>query len=249
MMSDDLPSLTLSVAAPAFNEEAGIKSVVQEWYDYLKKQSDIKQFEILICNDGSKDATGSILDELAKQYAEIRPIHLIRNQGAAAALATAIQQTQLDWVLLIDSDNQFPIQNLPVMLAALRRTQAQAVLGIRNKKDNFFARAGSAASGSVCNLVYGTKIKDFNSAFKLVRGPLLRSFKLEARGMNYSTEMTAQLIDSKILLVEVPIDHQARSTGKSSMKFVRDSLHRLLFVSYLALRQLLRKLGTLRHPL
>lgn len=247
-MTNDLPILTLSIAAPAFNEEEGIRRIVQEWYDYLKNKPDIKQFEILICNDGSEDATGSILDDLAKQHTEIRPIHLLRNQGAAAALATAIQHTQLDWILLIDSDNQFPIQNLSIMISELHKMQAQAVLGTRNKKDSFFARFGSAASGLVCNMVYGTKIKDFNSAFKLVSGPLLRSFKLEAKGMNYSTEITAQLIEAKVILVEAPIVHQVRSAGKSSMKLVRDSLHRLLFVSYISLRQLLIKLGTLRRP-
>lgn len=248
-VSSDHASISLSIAAPAFNEAEGIQAVVQEWYDYLKNQADIASFEIVICNDGSKDTTGFLLDELAKRYPEVRPVHFTSNQGAAHALANAIQHTQFDWVLLIDSDNQFPIENLSVMLAELRESKAKAVLGIRKKKDHFFSRFGSAASGFVCNKIYGTKIKDFNSACKLVSGPLLRSFKLEAKGMNYSTEITAQLIESKSLFKEVNIEHRTRSTGKSSLKLLRDSFHRFLFVMYISLRQLLIKLGTLRRPL
>lgn len=248
-MSDFPATLSLSVAAPAFNESDGIHDVVLEWFNYLKQQHDITQFEIVICNDGSTDNTGEILDKLSKQYPEIKPIHLRENQGAASALAHAISQTQFDWVLLTDSDNQFPIKNLSAMISALRTTHAKAALGIRQKKNNVFARFGSASSGLICNIVHGTKIKDFNSAFKLVYGSLLRSFKLEAKGLNYSTEITSRLLESGTTIVEVNIDHQPRKTGKSSMKFVRDSMHRLLFVFYISLRQLLIKIGTLRRPL
>lgn len=248
-MSDVSPALSLSIAAPAYNEAAGLYQVVEAWHDYLKNQKNILKFEIVICNDGSKDNTGMILDELEKKYSEIKPIHFAHNQGAAAALATAIAKTQFDWVLLMDSDNQFPIENLEVMLHALHDKQARAVMGIRKKKNSFLARFGSSASGFICNITHGTQIRDFNSAFKLVSGPLLRSFRLEAKGMNYSTEMTSRLVESKTDFVEVNIDHQARSTGKSNLRLVRDGMHRLLFVSYISFRQLLIKLGILRRPL
>jgi len=241
-------NLSLSIAAPAFNEAAGIREVICKWYHYLKKQNDITQFEIVICNDGSEDNTGAILDELAKEYPEVKPLHFKRNQGAAVALAAAIQATQLDWVLLTDSDNQFPIDNLSIMLAKLHGTDANAIIGIRRKKDHFFARVGSKASGFICNKVHGTNIRDFNSAFKLIKGSLLRSFKLETKGMNCSTEMTSRLAESKIPMLEVDIEHQARETGKSSLKWPQDAIHRFLFVCYIALRQLLIKMGTLRRP-
>ena len=85
-----------------------------------------------------------------------------------------------------------------------------------------------------------------SSAFKLVDGPLLRSLPLEARGLNYSTEVTSRLIERGVVLAEADVDHQPRSAGKSSRTAIRGSLDRLAFVLFLGLRQMLRRLGVLR---
>lgn len=251
-MSDTAQSLRapirLSVAAPAYNEAEGIEAVVAEWHGYLSGLAELESFEIVICNDGSRDRTGDILDRLTLSFPQLRPLHFSQNQGAAAALNAAIAATNGDWVLLIDSDGQFPIQNLPDMMAALRKSGGSAAIGIRQKKDVAFAQFGSWASGQVCNLAHGSRMRDFNSAFKLVWGPTLRNLGLEAKGMNYSTEVTSRLLERGIVPVEVTIEHRPRLTGVSSMKLVRGAAHRLLFVSYIALRQLLLGLGILSRP-
>jgi dolichol-phosphate mannosyltransferase len=238
----------LSLAAPAFNEAAGIESVIQNWSEYLSKSTEIAEFEIVICNDGSTDATGAILDRLAQSDAKLHPIHFQANQGAAAALTAAIAGTHLDWVLLIDSDGQFPIENLPAMIGAVREQEGAAAIGIRAKKDRWFARFGTASSATVCNLVHRSSIQDFNSAFKLVWGPLLRALKLEAKGMNYSTEVTSRLLEAGVAIAQVPIEHRARPTGASNMKLIRGAWDRALFVSYIAMRQALMGTGVLRRP-
>ena len=245
--------IRLSVAAPAYNEAAGIEAVIADWHSFLSAQSGLAEFEIVICNDGSKDATGDILDRLTLSYPQLRPLHFARNQGAAAALNAAIAATKGDWVLLMDSDGQFAIENLPDMLAALGRSggptsDCQAAIGIRKKKDAAFAQFGSWASGLACNLVHGSRLKDFNSAFKLVWGPALRGLGLEAKGMNYSTEVTSRLLERGIVPVEVEIAHRPRATGTSNMRLVRGAAHRFLFVLYIALRQLLLRLNILIRP-
>lgn len=239
--------INLSIVAPAYNESQSIVPVLQEWHHFLADNSGIQKFEIVICNDGSTDNTGFLLNDFAKKHPEVRPLHLEINQGAAAALAFAISESQYQWVLLTDSDGQFPIQNLSILLNALKIKPALCALGVRCKKDTIFFRFGTKASGFVCNLVHGSKIKDFNSAFKLVYGLLLRSLILEAKGANYSTEITSRLLERKIDFIEVNIEHKHRVSGKSSMNLIRGSFHRLLFVSYIALRQLLLKLGVLRR--
>ena len=106
-MSDPAPSLSgpvrLSVAAPAFNEAEGIASIVADWHDFLSSQA-LADFEIVICNDGSTDETGVILDRLVSNFPRLRPLHFGTNQGAAAALNAAIAATNGDWVLLLDSE-------------------------------------------------------------------------------------------------------------------------------------------------
>jgi dolichol-phosphate mannosyltransferase len=239
--------LRLSVAAPAYNEAAGIEAVLTNWHDFLSAQP-LDSFEIVICDDGSTDGTGDILDRLSQSWPQLRVLHFAKNQGAAAALNAAIATTQGDWVLLTDSDGQFAIENLPDMVEALRRSGAKAAIGIRRKKDAAFAQFGSWASGLVCNLLHGSRMRDFNSAFKLVWGPTLRGLGLEARGMNYSTEVTSRLLERGIVPVEVTIQHRPRAAGASHMKLLRGALHRFLFVCYIALRQLLLRLGVLSRP-
>ena len=240
--------ITLSIAAPAFNEEQGIEALVLHWYAYFKKQKNIISFEIVVCNDGSTDDTGLILDKLAREHVEIRPLHFHANEGAAAALAAAIDHTRLDWVLLIDADDQFHIENFSSMITALCMQPLLAVLGARKeKKDNCCARWGSKISTWLCNFSHGSHLQDFNSTFKLVSGPLLRSFTLEAKRMNFSTEVTSRLLEAHVPMVEVVIEHRARNNGVSHTRLLKDGLHRLLFISYLALRQLLLKYGVLRH--
>ena len=240
--------IRLSLAAPAYNEAEGIEAVIADWHGFLSAQGGLAEFEIVICNDGSKDRTGDILDRLTLSYPGLRVLHFEQNQGAAAALNAAIAATKGDWVLLMDSDGQFAIQNLTDMLAALKASGALAAIGIRQKKDAAFAQFGSWSSGLICNLIHGSALADFNSAFKLVWGPTLRRLGLEAKGMNYSTEVTSRLLECGIVPVEVRIEHRPRASGVSHMKLARGALHRFLFVIYIALRQLLLRLGILIRP-
>lgn len=240
---------SLSIAAPAYNEAENIAHIVEKWQEYLSHQ-DLESFEIVVCNDGSRDDTGKILDELACKYDSIRSVHHRSNQGAAAALSSAINHTKGDWVLLLDCDGQFPVQNLENFNQALNNQSAKSYIGVRpGKSDSLFARFGSWISGVLCNVIYGTKYKDFNSACKLVDGKVLRWLTLEAKGLNYSTDITAKLIASGFPPVEVSIQHEIRKGGRSSRTLLRSSFHRFLFVSYLLDRQILTKLNVIKSPL
>jgi dolichol-phosphate mannosyltransferase len=235
----------LSVAAPAYNEAEGIAAIVEGWLAYLGRRFP-GRFEIVICNDGSKDRTGEILASMATRSPALRPITHARNQGAAAALATAIRHTTRKWVLLIDSDGQFPMENVECFERAWD-PESKAYLGVRTgKKDTAFARLGSWGSGQLCNLAHHTHVADFNSAFKLVDGPTLRSLHLEAKGLNYSTEITSKLLELGVVPKQVPIVHRERGTGQSSLRAVRGAVDRALFVSYIGLRQVLLRREVIR---
>lgn len=230
---------SVSIAAPAYNEQEVIKDVVETWLDYLRTNPQLKDFEIVICNDGSSDATGLILNEISILSEKVRVVKHEKNQGAAAALTSAIENTRKEWVFLLDADGQFPVHNFELLSQAVIKDNVRCVIGIRQKKDNLYSRFGSWASGLVCNYIYGVKLKDFNSACKLIDGDLIRSLNLESKGMNYSTEITAKLLEYNTHVIEVPIDHKPRLAGSSKMKLVQGSIHRIVFIIYLAYRKLL----------
>lgn len=242
------PLDSLSLAAPAYNEAENLGPLVEAWHTYLAGRLPAGSFEIVICNDGSKDRTGAVLDELAARFPFLRPCHHPVNQGAAAALSTAIRHTTKNWVLLLDSDGQFPVENLERFTAALARDSAPAYIGFRpRKEDSAFARFGSWASGALCNLFHGTRYQDFNCALKLVEGRLLRELTLEAKGLNYSTEISSKILERGVAMREVAIIHQPRRKGRSSRSLIRGSLHRFLLVVYIGYRQLLFRLQVLQR--
>ncbi len=232
---------SLSIAAPAYNEGESIASVVSTWSEYLSKMEGLKDFEIVVCNDGSKDDTAAILNELSEKDPHIKPLSFSVNQGAAAALSHAIHNTRHPWVLLLDSDGQYGIDNIVKLIAEVEtHSETKAVIGVRvHKHDSAFTQFGSAASGWLCNLFHDTNYRDFNCALKLVEGETLRSLSLEAKGLNYSGEVSSKLIERGIVFREVEVEHKKRIAGRSSSQNLKAAWHRLLFVMYLGFRQFL----------
>jgi len=240
--------LNISIAAPAYNEGENISPLVERWVEYLQARFKPEDFEIVICNDGSSDNTWVLLCELARRYPSVKPCNHAMNQGAAAALTTAIKNTTKSWVLLLDSDGQYPIENLELFRQALERVLLPAYIGFRpHKADSAFARFGSWASGWCCNLFHGTKYRDFNCALKLVDGSLLRDLCLEAKGLNYSTEISSKILERGVTMEEIEVLHQPRNKGRSSRTLFRGTLHRFLFVVYIGFRQLLLNRGLLQR--
>jgi glycosyltransferase involved in cell wall biosynthesis len=239
---------TISIAAPAYNESEGIFPLVENWVRFLGTRFQPEDFEIVVCDDGSKDNTWEVLCELARAYPPVKPCRHAVNQGAGAALTTAIGHTTKSWVLLLDSDGQYPVDNLDLFMQEMERAPAPAFIGYRVKKaDSALARFGSWISGRVCNWFHGTRYRDFNCALKLVEGTLLRDLDLEARGLNYSTEISSKILERGVAMKEIAILHGARQKGRSSRTLWRGSLHRFLFVAYIGYRQFLFKAGLLQR--
>ncbi len=237
----------LSIAAPAYNEAEGIERVVLNWIDYLAKCPYLDEFEIVVCNDGSSDETSAILEKLASIHPCLKPVHHQKNKGGAVAIAKAISHTRFPWVILTDADGQYDIENIEDLVKAIEQSDGQSAFGARIvKDDSAFMRFGSWASSWLCNVFHNTHYRDFNCVFKLVDGSILRSFTLEAKGLNYSTEISSKLIESGIKIAEVEVRHLPRKSGRSSAQNVKAAWHRFLFVCYLGFRQFLRHQQVLR---
>ncbi len=238
---------SVAIAAPAYNEAAGIDACVTTWIAGLAARPWITHAEIVVCNDGSRDDTGAILDRLAARSPVVRPVHLARNRGAAQAMATAIANTRADWVLMLDADGQFPIECLDAFEAAHGvHPAARAFIGARTRKrDGRFARTGAWLTTASLNALYGTRYRDLSSACQLVRGDLLRAIRLEARGLNYSVEISARLLEAGVRPVQVDIAHRARASGRSTRTLVRSTLERASFVGYFAARRALLGAGVI----
>ncbi len=99
----------LTIVMPAYNEEGCIREVVDQWVTFLRTRFPGETTRLIVVNDGSKDNTQAILDEIKPNYPELVPFHK-PNGGHGKAAVTAYEQAialQSQWVFQTDSDDQF----------------------------------------------------------------------------------------------------------------------------------------------
>ncbi len=112
---NDPQTIPLSVIMPAYNEEASIELAVVELQEYVLNT--LPGAELVVVNDGSRDRTGKILNQLAYRDSRIRVVHQ-PNRGHGRALMTGLDQAQGEFVFMVDSDRQIPIESFKVLWEA-----------------------------------------------------------------------------------------------------------------------------------
>ena len=233
----------ISIVTACFNEEKKIKKTINSWLKYFKKKLIFKKFEIVITDDGSTDKTFEILNSLKNKNKQIKIYKLKKNMGASFAFNNSIKKSKYELILVNDSDNQFPIRNTLYLWKEMKKNEFDVIMGARNRlKELTFLSIGSYISGKITNMIYGSKIEDFNCAFRLSKSNILKKIKLNSIGLNYSTEMTAKMIEKNAKINSVKILHNKNDKKKALIGILRDSLNRMLFVIYLLLIRKLNKL-------
>ena len=101
---------TLSLVLPAFNEAENLPAVVECALEILPRYFD--DFEIVIVNDGSRDATGSIADNLAADHQQVSAVHHPKNRGYGGALVSGFAASDGDYIMFMDADQQFDIEDI-----------------------------------------------------------------------------------------------------------------------------------------
>ena len=113
------PGPGLSVFFPAYNDSGTIASLVITALQTARELT--SDFEIIIVNDGSADATAQIADELARTYPEVRVVHHPRNRGYGGALRSGFEAATRELVFYTDGDAQYDPAEMAVLWDALRR--------------------------------------------------------------------------------------------------------------------------------
>jgi glycosyltransferase involved in cell wall biosynthesis len=228
-------SFCLSLAAPAYNEADGIEAVVRDWSTTMVASK--HPFEIVICDDGSRDATGAILTKLGRELPNLRVISQKINRGYGSALNTAIASCRGEFVAMIDADGQFFVGDAIAMLEPLLRGDCDAVLGYRvQKSDSWLRRSADRALNRIVRLLFGVRHRDTNCALKVVRRELLQDLLIESVGFAFPTEVSIKLHERGARVIEHAVRHTDRTAGASKLHVRRVSWQVLRFLIYLRLR-------------
>jgi glycosyltransferase involved in cell wall biosynthesis len=204
----------LSYFFPAHNEEANVAGLVAEAIATLPTLAD--EFEIIVVDDGSKDSTGRIADELAAANPElVRAVHHPTNQGYGAALRSGFRAARHDHVAFTDGDRQFRVADVGRLVDRMAEPdRPDAVAGFRIKRADPLVRTVYARLYRLANRIFfGLRVRDVDCACKLFRREALEGVAVESGGAFFSAELLIKLQAAGRSVAEVGVPHYARTAG------------------------------------
>lgn len=202
----------LSYFFPAHNEAANLRGLVEEALETLPTLAET--FEIIIVNDGSRDETSAIADELAVAHPEVRAVHHPTNLGYGAALRSGFAAARHDHLAFTDGDRQFKVVDLGRLIDRLAAGDADAVVGYRIRRADPLVRTVYAKLYRLANLIFfGLKVRDVDCACKLFTRASLEGVNVESGGAFFSAELLIKLRARGRHLAEVGVPHYPRTAG------------------------------------
>jgi glycosyltransferase involved in cell wall biosynthesis len=202
----------VSVVIPAYNEGAHVAAQVADVERVLRTTG--WTYEILVVDDGSKDATAAEADKTGARVLRRR-----RNRGYGAALKLGIRQARYDYILITDADGTYPVDAIPALLAAAHRNAM--VVGARTGatvKIPLVRRPAKAFIRWLASYLSGQEIPDLNSGLRLMRKDLVQRYEhLLPDGFSFTTTITLAAICNGHGVEYQSINYHAR-LGQSKIR-------------------------------
>ena len=206
--------MRLSVIIPVYNEEQTIDEVIAK---VAAVELPGVEKEFVIANDGSTDATRGIIDR--HQWPSGAPVHVYHspiNLGKGAAVRIGLAFATGDVLLVQDADLELDPSEYGRLLEPITSNRADVVYGSRflgeNRRIPGRTRAANRFLTALTNLLYGSKLTDMETAYKVMRREALAGLRLRTVGFDIEPELTARLLLAGRRIEEVPISYTPRTT-------------------------------------
>jgi glycosyltransferase involved in cell wall biosynthesis len=215
-------TVKLSILMPVYNEEDRIAGALKQALavDYPC------EIELVVVDDGSRDGTADVLDRIDDP--RVRVVTHSRNAGKGAAVRTAVDSAEGDYMVILDADLEYDPQDIPKLLDPVLDGRAAVVYGNRtfgsHSAYSFWYVMGNKAVTTAANVLFNSYIGDLETCFKLMPTALFRSLEIRSRGFGMEAEVTAKLLRRKIRPYEVPISYRARSRDEGKKITWRDGV-------------------------
>ena len=204
--------MDVSIVVPVFNEAQSLPILQDKIVEAMETLE--RNWEILYVDDGSKDDSFAVLEQLAaKDPDHIRILSFRRNFGQTTAIAAGIDHSIGDVIVMIDADLQNDPGDIPMLLDKLDEGY-DLVSGWRiSRKDTFITRTlPSKIANGLISYVTGVKLHDYGCSLKAYRREVLTGFRLYGE-MHRFIPAYASSVGAKI--IEVPVRHHPRKFGKA----------------------------------
>lgn len=229
----------LSVMMPIYEEERTLATILRHVLDRPEVG------EVIAVDDGSRDRSWDILNEIAARDARVRPFRQPQNAGKGMALRRAIGELRLPFAVVQDADLEYDPRDYPVLLEPLLEGRADVVYGVRGfggqTAYSYWFVIGNRFVTMASNVLFDSYISDMETGYKVLRTELWQRLNLGGRRFDIEPEITARVLRLGYRIHEVPIRYYARS---------REDGKKLTWVDgFQALRTLLRLRLTPEHRL
>jgi len=201
--------MKLSILMPVYNEEAGLRTI-------LERVAAVNiDKEIIIVDDCSSDGTGQILSEV--DLPDVRVLRHETNRGKGAAIQTALAAVTGDAVIIQDADLEYDPQDYGALLEPIFEGEAEVVYGVRDlASQKLTFRFGNQALTWLTNVLYGVRLKDMETCYKVMTTDVAKSLGIECNRFDLEPEITAKIVRQGHEIVQVPISYEPREEKKLS---------------------------------
>jgi glycosyltransferase involved in cell wall biosynthesis len=213
-MKDPRPDI--SVVVPAFQEEELIGRTIPRFIESLSTQR--RSFELIVVNDGSRDRTGEILDELATDEPRLRVIHLARNFGQTAAMMAGFWAARAPVIVPLDADGQNEPDDIEMLVDKLDEGYDVVSGWRKDRKDTWLRTQVSRAANWIIGWRTGVKLHDYGCTLKAYRARMVRDSRLFGEMHRFIPVFTSM---HGARICEVVTRHHPRTAGTSKYGYGR----------------------------
>ncbi|MCS6860940.1 MAG: glycosyltransferase family 2 protein [Abditibacteriales bacterium] len=215
--------MKLSVIIPVYNEQNTFRALFE------KVQAVDVDKEIIVVDNCSTDGTRDILREISSQREEsLRIVLQPQNYGKGTSVRTGIRMARGEFLIVQDADLEYDPQEYPKLLVAAEAGKHAVVygsrlmaLGMREHKSRLFY-FGRTLLSDVFSLLYGQRITDVSTCYKLIRTDVAQSLNLRCCGFDLDFEISAKLARRGYRIHEVPISYRPRTAAEGKKLRLRD---------------------------
>lgn len=200
----------ISIVVPLFNEEESLSELFT-WIKKVMNKNDFS-FEVIFVDDGSKDKSWQVIEELAKENSSIRGIKFRRNYGKSAALNTGFQAAEGKVIITMDADLQDSPEEVPELYKMIAKDGYDLVSGWKKKRyDPLSKTIPTKLFNWATRKMTGIYLHDFNCGLKAYRYDLVKSIEVYGEMHRYIPAIAKWAGFTKIS--EKAVAHQERKYG------------------------------------
>ena len=216
----------LSVFFPMWNEQEYIERAIdaaREECEELVAERDIADYEIIVINDASTDATGQMADALAAADPHVKVVHHPQNRKLGGSMKSGFAAASGDLVLYTDADLPFDMHDVHKAIRLLRYYDADIVSAYRFDRtgEGYVRTVYSFFYNMMVRVLFGIRMRDINFAFKLARTRVFDHVELKSEGSFIDAELVVKARKYGYTVIQFGVDYFPRTRGVSTLSSPR----------------------------